>query len=264
MRKLLCLLLCAFAFAQDPGGGRDTGEGRAIHFVRWQRSVEAGEIYLAAWRALEPHLVELGRRRLVDFDGDPARARAYFAAAKEVALVVAFGEEAAAAARAALPKTPVVHVSTAEDADVVLRVDRERLAALVRLFHPRARQVALFGPADETLKDLKTKRCATAADAKDTDVAWVAEGGALPDGVQPAVISTAPDVPGALTVRPDPQGAGLKTAAAVVARLRDGRDPGPRHVARLHLTVDLAAARAAGHEVPLPLLARADAVKGAP
>jgi hypothetical protein len=259
MRKVVCLLACVAAAAQE--GGRDTGgAGRAIHFVRWQRSVEAGAIYLAAWQALEPHLLDVGRHRLVDFDGDAGRARAYFAGAKDAALVVAFGEGAAGAARAALPKVPVIEVSESPQADVVLRVDRERLSSLVKLLRPRAK-VALFGPADETLPGFETKRCATALDAAGCDLAWVAEGGALPEGVKAPVVATAPDVPGALTVRPDPKGAGLRAAALVVGRLRDGRDVVPQRVARLHVAIDLGAA--AG-EVPLVLLARADAVRRAP
>ncbi len=267
MRNLCCLLVCATGFAQEPPspeGGRDTGEGRAIHFVRWQKSAEAGAIYNATWRALEPHLVDIGRRRLVDFDGDPGRAGAYFAAAKDAAIVVAFGAPAAKAARAALPGTPVIEVSDSPGADMVLRVDRERLAALLKVFQPGARKVAVFGPVEEKLPDLEAKPCATAADAAGCDIAWVAEGGALPDGVRVPVVATSADATAALTVRPDPAGAGLKVAALVVLKLRDGKDPTPQRVTRLQVTVDLDAARAAGHEVPLLLLARADAVRRAP
>jgi hypothetical protein len=108
------------------------------------------------------------------------------------------------------------------------------------------------------------KRCATAAEAADCDVAWVAEGGTLPAGVKPPVVATAPDVPAALTVRPSSEGAGRKVAALVVGKLRDGREFAPQRLARLHVAVDLGAARAAGYEVPLVLLARADAVRRAP
>lgn len=269
MRLFVPLLLCATALAQDsspknPEGGRDSQEGPGIHFVRWQKSVEAGAIYLSAWRGLEPHLVDLGRRRLVDFEGDAGRAGAYFAAEKQVAIVVAFGAPAADAARKALPGTPVIEVSDSPTADVVLRVDRERLAILLGLFQPRARKVAVFGPGEERLMGFDTKPCTTAADALGCDVAWVAEGGTLPEGVKLPVVATATDVPAALTVRPDPDGAGLKVAALVVGKLRDGKDVTPQHVSRLQVTVDLDAARAAGLEVPLSFLARADVVRRAP
>jgi hypothetical protein len=260
MRILSCLLGCALGFAQEPAnpeGGRDTGQGRAIHFVRWKKSAEAGAIYNAAWRALEPHLVDLGRQRLVDFDGDPERARAYFAGAKDVAAVVAFGAEAAEAARAGLPGTPVLEVSESLEADVVLRVDREKLAVLVKLFRARAK-VALFGPLEERLSDLETKRCTTAADALGCDVAWVAEGGLLPEGVTLPVVATAMDAPATLSVRPDATSAGHKVASLVVRKLRDGRDFAPQRVARLHVTVDLGAG---GSDVDLKLLAHADAVR---
>ena len=266
MRILPCLLACALGFAQEPKnpeGGRDTGQGRAIHFVRWHKSAEAGAIYNAAWRALEPHLLDIGRQRLVDFDGDPERARAYFAGTKDVALVVAFGSLAADAARAALPGTPVLEVSESPEADVALRVDRERLAVLVKLFRARAK-VALFGPVEERLSDLETKRCRTAADAVGFDIAWVAEGGKLPEGVTLPVVTTAVDVPATLTVRPDATSAGLKVAALVVKKLRDGKDFTRQHVARLHVTVDLGPTVEAGRDVDLRLLAHADAVRREP
>lgn len=260
MRLLPCLLACALGFAQEPKipeGGRDTGEGRAIHFVRWRKSPEAGAIYNAAWRALEPHLLDLGRRRLVDFDGDPAKARAYFAEQKDVALVVAFGAEAAEAARALSPRPPVLEVSESSTADVLLRVDRERLAVLVKLLRAKAK-VALFGPADEKLSDLETRRCLTADDARGSDLAWVAEGGRLPEGVSLPVVTTAADVSATLSVRPDTTSAGLKVASLVVRRLRDGREFERQHVTRLHVTVDLGAT---GSDVDLKLLAHADAVR---
>jgi len=263
MRFTCCLLACALGYAQEPRnpeGGRDTGEGRAIHFVRFRKSAEAGAIYNAAWRALEPHLVDLGRHRLVDFDGDPERARAYFAEAKDVALVVAFGAEAAAAARALPPHPPVLEVSESPTADVVLRVDREKLAVLVKLLRAQAK-VALFGPADEKLADLETRRCATAADARGSDVAWVSEGGTLPEGLTIPVVTTAVDVPATLTVRPDPASAGLKVAALVVGKLRDGREFTPQKVARLHVAVDLGPTPSTGAGIDLKLLAHADAVR---
>lgn len=279
--RAACALLAtlALALAQEPPGntegGRDGGEGRAIHFVRWRKSAEHAAVYNAAWRALEPHLVDLGRRRLVDFEGDPAKARAYFAAQgpADIALVVAFGAEAAAAARSAFagadaggaggarpPEPPVIEVSESPEADVVLRVDRERLAVLVKLMKARAK-IALFGPADEKLADLETRRCTSASDADGCDVAWVAEGGSLPDGIAIPVVATAMDVPATLSVRPDSASAGLKVASLIVGMLRDGRAPERQHVARLRVAVDLGAR---GSDLDLKLLAYADAVRRGP
>jgi hypothetical protein len=68
----------------------------------------------------------------------------------------------------------------------------------------------------------------------------------------------------ALVVRPDPTGAGFQAAAAALRLLRDGAALEPASVARLRVTVDTSAARAAGHVVPLPMLARADAVRRGP
>jgi hypothetical protein len=277
---LFALLACPLAPApaqdapRNPEGGRDGGEGRAIHFVRWRKSAETAAVYNAAWRALEPHLLDLGRKRLVDFDADPAKASSYFAEQKDVAMIVAFGAEAADAARAAVavaerngggagaapPGPPVLEVSERPTADVVLRVDRERLAVLVKLLHTRAK-VALFGPVDETLADLETRRCQTAADAKGCDVAWVSEGGSLPDGVTLPVVSTAIDVHGTITVRPHASSAGQKVASLIVGKLRDGREPVRQHVARQHVAVDLGAAPT---EIDLRLLAHADAVRRGP
>ncbi|HEX5138079.1 MAG TPA: hypothetical protein VFY93_13975 [Planctomycetota bacterium] len=264
IRVFLALFACSLALAQEPlknpEGGRDGGEGPAIHFVRWHKSAETAAIYLAAWRALEPHLVDIARRRLVDFDGDPRQAKAYFEKERDIRFIVAFGKETAAAARAAAPGTPLVEVSESPDADVVLRVDRTRLAVLVKLLHARAK-VALFGPVDEQLADLETKRCATAADATGCDIAWVSEGGTLPEGVTIPVVSTAADVPATVTVRPNATSAGLKIASLIVGKLRDGREPTRQHVARLHVAVDLGAAP---KEVDLRVLAHADAVRRGP
>lgn len=264
LRVFLTLLACSLALAQEPlknpEGGRDGGQGPAIHFVRWRKSQETADIYLAAWRALEPHLVDLARRRLVDFDGDPAKANAYFGKERDIKFIVAFGKEAAEAARKGAPGTPLVEVSEAPDADVVLRVDRTRLAVLVKLLRARAK-VALFGPVDEKLADLETRRCTTAADAKGCDVAWVSEGGALPVGLEIPVVTTAPDVPATVTVRPNATSAGLKVASLIVGKLRDGKEPTQQHVARLHVAVDLGAAP---QEVDLRVLAHADAVRRGP
>jgi hypothetical protein len=97
-----------------------------------------------------------------------------------------------------------------------------------------------------------------AADANGCDVAWVAEGGALPEGVPLPVVSTAMDQPATVSVRPDSTSAGFKVASLVVGKLRDGRDPGRQHVGRLHVTVDLGLG---GSDVDLKLLAHADAVR---
>jgi len=269
MRIFLTLLACSIALAQDsspknPEGGRDGGEGPSIRFVRWRKSPETGAISLAAWRALEPHLVDLSRHRLVDFDADPEKARAYFAEAKDVAMIVAFGAEAAEAARAlGPPHPPVLEVSARPTADVVLRVDRDRLAILVKLLHARAK-VALFGPVDEKLSDLETKWCTTAKDALGCDIAWVAEGGKLPEGLTLPVVTTAIDVPATLTVRPDSTSAGLKIASLIVGKLRDGHDFTQQHIARTHVTVDLGASPEATRDLDLRLLAHADAVRRGP
>jgi len=266
MRRSLCmLLLLAGAGAPQDTAGRDTGEGASILFVRWQRSTETRRIYRAAWAALEPFFVEkIGRRRLVAFDGDPAQARKYFTEQRDAVLVVALDAESAAAARDALPGRPVLEVGPGDGAHVHTLVDRERLAELLRGFAPEAKAVAVFSPRDETLPGFETKP----GDAPACDLVWVAEGGALPEGFRPAapVVSTAAlDEAGvALAIRPDPVGAGLKAAAMVVARLRDGEELARTGVVRLFVSVDLSAARAAGHEVPLETLARADAVRRAP
>jgi hypothetical protein len=89
-------------------------------------------------------------------------------------------------------------------------------------------------------------------------VAWVSEGGTLPEGVTLPVVSTAMDVAGTVTVRPDATGAGGKVASLVVGKLRDGREPTPQHVSRLYVAVDLGAAPL---EIDLRLLAHADAVR---
>ena len=80
MQRPACLLLLgALALAQDEGG-RDTGQGEnAVLFVGWRESAETGAVWLSAWRALEPHFGVMSRRRLIDFGGDAAKARAFFA-----------------------------------------------------------------------------------------------------------------------------------------------------------------------------------------
>ena len=121
-----------------------------------ERTDESAAIYRAAWRALEPHFVgEINRRRLADFDGDPGRAKRYFATHKDAVLVVAFDHLSAGTARAALGKTPVLEVSPAASAQVRTRVDREALARLLRAFKPDAKLVAVFSRTLEPLPGFK-------------------------------------------------------------------------------------------------------------
>ncbi|MHC4550620.1 MAG: hypothetical protein ACYTEZ_17805 [Planctomycetota bacterium] len=273
---LLAPLLCA-------QGGRDAGRtGRAILFVRMQRTAESGDIYRAAWSALEPHFVDqVNRRRLADFDGDANRARAYFAQHEDVVLVVAFGEKTARLTREILPRTPVLEVSPSPAAHVSVRVDRERLARLLKTFHPRARRVWVVG-GHETLRDLETR-----AEPEGCDLAWANEGAAFrradlretlnaatpPRGTLGAllwrripIVSTSETLPAGtavLTVRPDPTAAGLKVAVQVLRKLRDRRPFETMRVAQLRVEVDLRAARRVDYDVSLKLLARADVVRRA-
>jgi hypothetical protein len=264
MRWFLPVLLAAAAALGQ--GGRDSGGGKTVLFVRFERTAETGDIWLAAWSALEPHLAgRVTRERLAQFDGDETAGRAYLARFPETVLIVALDARAAALARDARPDVPVLEASPRAEADVVLRVDRERLAPLVRRCAPDARRIALFGAADESLAGFEVKRCATAADARGCDLAWVAEDGAWPEGLDAAmpVLSTSPLDRGrpVLLVRPDAVGAGQKIASLVVGRLRESRPFDRRTIARLHVTVDLDAAHRTGFVVPLPMLARADAVR---
>jgi len=268
MRPMFWLLLIAAALPAQEDGGRDGGEqAHAIHFVRWRRSPESGEIYRSAWQSLEPHLVGvIGRQRLVDFEGDAARARAYFEAHADAALIVAFGAEAAAGARKALPQTPVVEVSEGPAAEVSTTVDRAKFAALLQRFAPKAHTVALPGGGEDPLPGFTVKPCATAAEADACDLAWLRDGGE-PFAVHVPLVTTSEFVPegqAVLTVRPDPRVAGWKVAALVVENLRDGKPLTRQTIERLYVTVDLDAARAVGYRVPLDLLARADAVRRTP
>jgi hypothetical protein len=277
MLRMLALtsLVAAAAWAQG-SGGRDAGGGpNAVLFVRWQRSSESGAIYRAAWRALEPHFGVLSRRRLTDFNGDARRARAFLAEHAGAALVVAFGARAAEVTRAALPGKPVLEVGCGERAAVRGRVDREQLARILRLFHPRARTIAIFGDQEEALGGFRTKRCERAEDAAGCDLAWIPEGSSADarslrpalDRLQVPLLVTAGDRhPGeaALEVRPDPVGLGYRVASLVLRRLRDKRVFTPGGVKRMRVSVDLRAARAASHDVPLGVLARADVVRRAP
>lgn len=264
MRRIVWLALCAaLAGAQDEGG-RDTGAaGPVVVFVRSRRTAETGAIYDATWKALEPHFGALSRRRLFDSDGDPRRAEEYRRENGAAVLAVAFDAEAA---RGWEP-VPVLRVEPP-------RTDRARLASWFRTFRRGATRVALFGPPEE-LEGLETRPCASAADAKGCDLAWIPEGSpadarALRRELDPLgipLVATSPLVGegvAALVVRPEPASVGLDLAAVVLRRVRDGKPLRPLSVRRLRVTVDLAAARAAGHEVPLSALARADVVRGGP
>jgi hypothetical protein len=257
------LLLAALAAAQDEGG-RDPGTGApVVVFVRSQRNAESGAIYDAAWKALEPHFGALARRRLLDSDGDPKRAEEHRLANADAGLVVAFD----APSGEGWGGVPVLLVEPP-------RVDRGRLANRLRSFRPGASRVAVFGAAEE-LPGLETRTCAAAADAKGCHLAWVPEGSPADaralrrelDALGIPLVTTSGAVEdgiAALSVRPDPASVGVDLAAAVLARVRDGAPPRPLSVRRLRVAVDLSAARAAGHEVPLEALARADVVRRAP
>jgi len=276
LRVLLTLLAWSVALAQEPPGnpegGRDGGEGRAIHFVRWRKSAETAAVYNAAWRALEPHLVDIGRRRLVDFDGDPEKARAYFAGAKDVALVVAFGAEAAAAARSALaeagtggPGDP----APGAPRDRSLRVaDRGRRAPRgpgtprrPREASPcagegralRARRGEALGPRDEALRHRRGReRLRRRVGLRGREPPRGRRAAGRLDGARRPRDRHGP---------PRCHECRGKLASLVVGKLRDGREPTPQHVHRLHVAVDLDAAPG---EVDLRLLAHADAVRRGP
>lgn len=254
MKRLLLLgFLISAAAAQ---GGRDSGTtGRAILFVRWTKTDESQDTWMAAWQALEPHFVgQVNRRRLASFEGDAKNARAYFARHKDAVLVVAFGAKAARVTRGILPKTPVLEVSPEESAHISTRVDRARFARLLMTFHPRARRITVLGPPE---------RLAGFEVSPEGDLAWVPERGTAQPVTVPLVTtsSTVPKDVAALTVRPHPDGVGLKVAALVLRKLRDGKPFRKERVSRLRITVDLRAASAAGHEVPLEFLAKAEVVR---
>jgi len=267
------LLAVALALGQDEGG-RDTGTGpRPVLFVRARRTAESGEIYNAAWRALEPHFGAMSRRRLADFDGDPKRAEAFFAENGDAVLVVAFGPEVLRF----LPEgKPVLRVGEEQEAHVLARADRARVAQAIRAFRPGTRKVALFADRDESLPGIEVLRCDRPEKAVGCDLAWLPEGSSrdareLRKALDPLalpLVSTRADVDAgiaALSVRPDPHGLGLKLAAAMLlwARGEEGAFA-PTTVARHRTVIDLVAARAAGHEVPLGALAKADVVRRAP
>ncbi len=269
----LLLLAAALALGQDEGG-RDTGTGpRPVVFVRARRTAESGEIYNAAWRGLEAHFGVMSRRRLADFDGDPKRAAAFFSENGDAVLIVAFGPEVL---RFLPPGKPVLRVGEEKEAHVIARTDRARLAQAIRAFRPKARRVALFSDADEALPGMEVVRCDRPEAAVGCDLAWLPEGSSrdareLRKALDPLalpLVSTRADVDAgiaALTVRPDPHGLGLKLAAAMLlwARGEEGAFA-PKTVGRHRTVIDLVAARAAGHEVPLGALAKADVVRRAP
>jgi hypothetical protein len=272
-RRTALLLLAAATAAQDQGqdGGRDAGLGaRPVVFVRWRRTPETARIYGEAWQALEPHFGVLSRRRLFDFDGDAQRARAFFAANADAALVVALDAESAAAARAHLPRAALVSVAAFREAVVDIRCDRERFARLLQRFAPRARKIAVFGP-EEALAGFETKACRAPEEASGCDLAWVPEGsaedvGALRRALDPMgipLVSTSPLVEegAALRAPPDAAAVARRAAAIVLTHLRDGAPIAPRRVALLEVSLDLGAARAAGHEPPLAAIARASRIR---
>lgn len=254
-------ILAALALAQ---GGRDTGEeGTVVLFLRWTPTQESGAIYNTTWKALEPHFGVLSRKRLFDFDGDPGRGQELDTS--RAGLVVAFD----AAAAAAWPRegTPILRAYG-------MVTDRTRLAQWVKLFHPGARRIALFGPR-QVLEGYEVVACRAAADARGCDVAWLPEGSALDaralrpelDALGIPLVTSSPAVePGvaALSVRPHPTSLGWDLAAVILDHVREGVPLRPLRARRLRVAVDLRAARDAGHEVPLEALARADVVRRRP
>ncbi|MFQ5844060.1 MAG: hypothetical protein ACE5JG_03650 [Planctomycetota bacterium] len=132
--------------------------------------------------------------------------------------------------------------------------------------------MAVFGP-PESLPDFEVVACRTTAEAAGCNLAWIPEGSRVDGrrlrkdldrrGVPLASTSdTVPDGVAALSVLPDPESLGRRAAALVLGHLRDRKPVAPvAAVSRLRVTIDLRAARAAGHAVPLPALARADAVR---
>ncbi|MHC4939731.1 MAG: hypothetical protein ACYTHK_12235 [Planctomycetota bacterium] len=233
MRWLALLLLVAALFAQ---GGRDTGEGAPlVLFARSFRSTESKEIYDAAWKALEPHFGKLARQRLVTFDSEERRAKAFFAKHKKHRTVVCFDSQA-------LGWCPDRNKALLVES----RTDRREVGRVIRLLRPLARKIYIKG-GNERLPGFEI-----VSDHRDADVVWVTE-----DDVNPIreydvpVVSTSPYVDGAVTVRPDPRGVGLQLAAQILFKKKK-RGPVTRH----RVVVDMDAAR-----IPLPLLARADIVR---
>jgi len=272
---LLLLPLAGLAPAQEDLG-RDTGEGpNPVLFVTWRRTTEAGEISGAGWQALEPHYGVLSRLRLASFDGSVERAHAFFDAHTDARAVVAFDARSAEIAASVAPDRPLLRVGPGPDCNLDTRVDRARLAELMRLFRPETRTVALFGPSDEELPGLEVRRCAEPAEAEGCGLTWIAEGATIdPATLQKGLdvlgiplVSTNEAVPpgrAALTVRPDPQGLGLHLAAMLLRWARHDIPWTHETIARLRVSVDLRAAARAGYAVPLAVLARADQVGRTP
>ncbi len=255
MRRFV-VILCALGVAVAQESGRDAGKDRPVLFVRWAKSAESGEIYRAAWRALE-RFRGLQRRRLVDLGEDEARARVVFAQHKDAAVVVALGAQAAALARRALPKAGIVEVSMRAEATVPLIVDRDHLARIVRRFAPDAKRVAVAaGNALPGFKTVERKH------AMRTDLVWIAEGATT--GAKPTQVAVSTDwiqTRATLHVRPSAQSSGW-LAAASVRRSMQGKPMPSVRPRRLRITIDLAWAHASGHRVSLDMLARADTVRG--
>ncbi len=266
---MAALLLCVWggagavgtvrcAVAQD--GGRDSGSARPVVFVRRQKTDESKAIYLAAWQALEP-FTNMTRRRLVTLPaGKSAAVRAALKPHADAGVFVALDHAAAATIRRLRPKAKVLEVSPHNRANVRTRVDRVALAKLVRQLAPRARRIIAY-----PRQALPGFEAAGSAPASAPDVAWIAEGGTPPKTIRASsVVNTSPSVPdgrAVLTVRPDTVGAGLQVAALVVAMVRDKKAPPQTGVRRLHVTVNLRAAKERGVVVPLAILARADDVR---
>ncbi len=272
-RSLIALFIVASsAWTQDEG--RDTGrEGKPVIFVRWRRLPETGEIYRSAWRALEPYFGVLSRRRILEFDADPDRARRLLKANADAALIVALDADSAAKSARHLPNTPRLLVGIAPEATVVAQTDRKDLARLIRFLRPAARSVALFGP-KQKLPGFSVTQCTTIEQANGSDVVWLAEGSRIDaralrkrlDALGIPLVSTARAEPdgAALHVRPDPSGLGRRAASQILGLLRDGKKFERGGVRRMRVTLDLDAARASGTPISLGLLARADVLRRSP
>ena len=266
----LALVLCVGAFGQD--GGRDTGtEGKPLLFLRWRRTPESARGYATMWQALEPHFGVIARRRLAELDGDGERALLFLQRNADAAAVVAFDAESAAVAKAELPGALLLTLHPGPGTTVDTRADRAQWGDCLALFKPGARRIALFGPA-ETLPGFVTVVCTSPEQARGCDLAWVPEAGpgdaadlrrAL-DTLRIPLVTTSsllPDEQAALRLRPDAAGVGRRAAAIALLALRDGAAPPPGRVSKMTLSLDLRAARAAGHEVPLAAIARADSIR---
>ncbi len=238
-------------------GGRETGKGAPlVLFVRSARTEESKAIYDAAWKALEPYFGLLARKRLFAFDGDPKRARAFFAQHKNSRYVVSFDVKATALCPS--PRRVVT---------VLPRADRREVARIARTFRPMARKVVVFGSKTEKLPGFRI-----VDKAADADLAWVTEdytGDAKTIQKQLAdlrvpLLSTSVRIKGAVIVRPDPRGVGLQLAARLLKAARTGVLPPERKIMRHRVVVDLDRVKSTGHRAPLALLARADVVRRRP